>query len=87
LRNLLHPSPTPVFRPNQTLISRDQSTQPNLKLDFPTDTDDMTYNPVWLLKSIPLQAVEVQTEPVAERQRQITAKIQIHPVKSKYGKS
>jgi len=33
------PHPTPVFRPN--LISRDQSTQPQPELDFPTDTDDI----------------------------------------------
>jgi len=45
---LTHPS----FSTNQTLISRDQSTQPQPELDFPADTDDID-NPVWLLKKHP----------------------------------
>jgi len=57
---------------------------PNLKLDFPTDTSDV-YNPVWLALSL-LQAVEVQTEPVAGDGGKITAKIR-YSVEQKYGRS
>lgn len=51
---------------------------PNLRLNFPADTDDLDAQPSLAAEDASLlQAVEVQTEPVAERQRQITAKIQI----------
>jgi ribosome-associated toxin RatA of RatAB toxin-antitoxin module len=55
---------------------------PNLELNFPTDTDDIDAESSLVAKEASsLQAVEVQTETLAERQRQITAKIQIpHPV-------
>lgn len=53
----------------------------NLELDFPTATDDIGTEVSLTAKEVALlQDVEVQTEAVGERQRQITAKIQIpHP--------
>lgn len=51
---------------------------PNTELDFPVTTDDTGAEvSLGAQEAALLQAVEVQTEPVAERQRQITAKIQI----------
>lgn len=53
--------------------------EPNLELDFSTVTNDIAAVNSSVATLPP--DVEVQTEPVAERQRQITAKIQIsHPV-------
>lgn len=55
---------------------------PNIELDFPAATDDSHAEVVLGPEEASLlQSVEVQTETVADRQRQITAKIQIpHPV-------
>lgn len=55
---------------------------PNLQLDFPVATDDIDpESSLSASNAALLQDVKVQTEAVAERQRQITAKIQIpHPV-------
>lgn len=55
---------------------------PNLQLDFPVATDDIDAKSSLIASNVALlQDVKVQTEAVAERQRQITAKIQIpHPV-------
>ncbi len=50
----------------------------NVELDFPTTNDDIRTEISFTAKEAALlQDVEVQTETVAERQRQITAKIQI----------
>ena len=56
--------------------------EPNLELDFPTATDDTGQETSLSVKEAALlQAVEVQIEQVAQRQRLISAKIQIpHPV-------
>jgi len=51
--------------------------QPNLELDFAAHTNDCGEEPNLVAEATLDQAVEVQTQPVAERQRQITAKIQI----------
>lgn len=53
-----------------------------MELDLPVATDDTDAEvTLGAQEAALLQAVEVQTEPIAERQRQITAKIQIpHPV-------
>ena len=49
--------------------------------DFPAETDHIGAEPSFVDQASPLQAVEVQTVSVAERQRQISAKVQIpHPV-------
>lgn len=55
---------------------------PNLQLDFPVATNDIDAESSLIASNTALlQDVKVQTEAVAERQRQITAKIQIpHPV-------
>lgn len=50
---------------------------PNRELDFPSDTNDIDAEPSLVVEASLLQAVEVQTESIAERQRQINAKIQI----------
>lgn len=59
-----------------------QQYEPNLEVDFATDSDDIgTEADLGAQAASLAQAVEVQTEEVAQRQRQITAKIQIpHPV-------
>ncbi len=55
--------------------------KPSRKLDFPAATDDISSEAGLIDQAALLQAVEVQTEPLAERQRQISAQIQIsHPV-------
>lgn len=55
---------------------------PNLQLDFPVPANDIDPESSLIASNLALlQDVKVQTEVVAERQRQITAKIQIpHPV-------
>ena len=54
---------------------------PNLELDFTAATDDMSSEASLIDQAALLQTVEVQTEPLAERQRQISAQIAIpHPV-------
>lgn len=50
---------------------------PDLELDFPADADDIGTETNYDSAPDLLQSVEVQTELIAERQRQITAKIQI----------
>ncbi len=55
--------------------------EPDLELDFPTATDDTGTDASLVAQEEPQHGVEVQVQPVAERQRQISAKIQIpHPV-------
>lgn len=54
---------------------------PNLELDLPVATDDIDAEASLAAEAALFQAVEVQTEQVTQRQRQISAKIQIpHPV-------
>jgi len=61
--------------PNLTVTKQHN---PNLKLDFPAAIDDIGAEVSLTAKEAALlQDVEVQTQAVAERQRQITAKIQI----------
>jgi len=54
---------------------------PNVELDFPAATDDTESETSLVSEATLLQTVEVHAESIAERQRQISAKIQIpHPV-------
>ncbi len=54
-----------------------QENKPNLETDFPAATDDTGLEASLVAQEDPQHAVEVQIQSVAERQRQISAKIQI----------
>ncbi len=77
------PSPYPNLSPpaNHNLAVTEQY-DPKLEVNFPADSDDIGAEPTLDAQAVSLaEAVEVQTEEIAQRQRQITAKIQIpYPV-------
>lgn len=51
--------------------------EPNQELNLSADSDDIVAEPSLNNQATQVQGVEVQTEPLAQRQRQITAKIEI----------